>query len=121
MAGPHFADRRLFGAAALRRIWTARMEAASRRWIDRTRHVAGQDHAQALETGIRHRDGREQRLGVGMLRIPEERMLVRELDNAPEVHDGDAMADVLDDREVVRDEEIRESQLVLKIHEQVDD
>ena len=41
--------------------------------------------------------------------------------DAAEVHDGDAVADVFDDRQVVRDEQIREIKLLLQVFEQVDD
>src|SRR5690606_7074282 len=38
-----------------------------------------------------------------------------------EIHDRDVVRDVLDYGEVVRDEEIAEAELLLQIHEQVDD
>src|SRR5262245_63148047 len=38
----------------------------------------------------------------------------------PEVHHGDAIGDVLHHREVVRDEEVRETALALEILEQID-
>jgi hypothetical protein len=49
-------------------------------------------------------------LGTG-----EECALVGELDDLAEIHDGDPVADVLDDREVVGDEEIGEPELALQI------
>ena len=39
--------------------------------------------------------------------------LLRELDNPPEIHDGDAGRDVLHDREVVRDEYVGEAEAAL--------
>ena len=45
----------------------------------------------------------------------------RHLDDAAEVHDRDPVRDVPDDREVVRDEQVREVELVLQRLEQVDD
>ena len=36
-----------------------------------------------------------------------------DLDHLAEIHDGDPVGDVPDDREVVRDEEVREAELVL--------
>src|SRR5439155_11697483 len=44
-----------------------------------------------------------------------------DLHNAPQIHDGDAVTDVAYHGQVVRDEEIREPELVLQIREQVDD
>ena len=43
------------------------------------------------------------------------------LDDLAEVHHRDAIRDVADDREIVRDEEIRELELPLEIRKQVDD
>ncbi len=45
----------------------------------------------------------------------------RDLDDAAEVHHRDARRDVLDDREVVRDEEVREAEAALQVLQQVDD
>ncbi len=44
-----------------------------------------------------------------------------DLDHLAEVHDGDPVADVAHDREVVRDEEVGEVEVVLQVGEQVDD
>src|SRR2546421_684634 len=46
---------------------------------------------------------------------------VRELDDLSEVHHRDAVADVTDHREVVRDEEVRELEAILELLEEVDD
>src|SRR5581483_9223597 len=43
------------------------------------------------------------------------------LDNAAEIHHGDAAADVLDDREVVGDEQIGDAEFLLQILQQIDD
>ena len=43
------------------------------------------------------------------------------LDDASEVHHRDAVADVAHEREVVRDEEVGEAELLLQVAEQVDD
>ena len=45
----------------------------------------------------------------------------RDLDDRAEIHDGDPVGDVPDDREVVRDEEIGELEVVLQRLEQVED
>ena len=44
-----------------------------------------------------------------------------ELDDLAEIHDGDAVAEVLDRREVVRDEQAREAELVLQVAQQIED
>jgi hypothetical protein len=43
----------------------------------------------------------------------------RPLDDLAEVHDRDVIGDVTDDGEIVRDKEIREAPLRLKIRQQV--
>ncbi len=43
----------------------------------------------------------------------------RELDDAPEVHHADAIGDVMDHREVVRNEEVREAETPLQVAHQV--
>jgi len=55
-----------------------------------------------------------------MLRMREQRALVGQLDDLAQVHHGDAVADVLDHGEVVRDEQVRELHLVLQVHQEVD-
>ena len=43
------------------------------------------------------------------------------LDDPPEVHDGDAVGDVLDDRQVVGDEDQRHAELALEVADEVQD
>ena len=62
-----------------------------------------------------------ERLGVGMQRHLEQALLVGHLDDAAEIHDGDAVADVLDHGEVVGDEQVGELELLLQVDQQVDD
>ena len=52
---------------------------------------------------------------------PEECVLLRELDDLAEIHDGDTVADVLDHREIMRNEEVGELQLLLQVPQQIDD
>src|SRR5215470_3743561 len=99
----------------------ARVEAAARRRIDRARHVTLEQDALALQRGVRNRHRGEQRLGVGMLGIGVQLLRRRDLDDLAQVHHGHARADVLDDGEIVRDEDVREAELGLEILEQVDD
>jgi hypothetical protein len=47
--------------------------------------------------------------------------LSRDLDQLAEIHDRDAVADVLHHREVVGDEEIGEAEALLQVLQQVDD
>ena len=54
-----------------------------------------------------------------MLRPGEQVALVGELDDLAEIHHRDAVADVLDHREVVGDEEIGEPELALQVGQEV--
>ena len=56
-----------------------------------------------------------------MERVGEERLLVGVFDDLAEIHDGYAVADVLDHRQVVRDEQVGEALFALQIHHQIDD
>ena len=51
----------------------------------------------------------------------EQRRRRSDLDDLPEIHDRDAAADVLDEPQIVRDEQVGELQPLLQIHQQVDD
>ena len=106
----YLAHRRLLHAAALDSIGAARMEAAAAGLPDRARYLAREDDALAPRAWIGERHCREQCLGIGMKGCPEECVLLRELDDLSEIHDGDPVADVLDHREIMRNEEVGEPQ-----------
>ena len=107
--------------AALHRVGAAGVEAAAGRRVDRARHVAVDSGARAC-LGIRgsaprpaaprYRDGAGRRTAS---------RLSRELDDAAEIHHGDAVADMLDHGEVVRDEQVGQAELALQVDQQVDD
>src|ERR1700726_178101 len=111
---------RFLGPATIEHEWTPCVKAASAGWIDRARHVALEDHRVAGGAWLRHRYGREQRLGVGMPRRGEDLLPGRQLDDLAEIHHGDTVRHVLDDREIMADEEQRETELLLQILQQVD-
>ena len=108
-------------AAALCGVRAAGVEAAAGGDCERARHVALEDQVPPRAVGSRQRNGREQRLGIGVARSCEEGGLGGELDDLAEVHDRDAMGDVLHHREVVGDEDEAEPETGLQILEQVDD
>ena len=56
-----------------------------------------------------------------MNRVAEQRARRRQLDEAAGAHHGDAVGDVVDDREVVADEQVGEAELLLQVLEQVED
>src|SRR5258708_4094255 len=55
-----------------------------------------------------------------MARIGEQLDLVGDLDDTAEIHHRDAMADMRDDGEIVRDEQIRETVPALQVDQKID-
>ena len=93
----------------------ARMEVARARRVQRARHVALEHDrlAGATTLGIGDRNGGEQRSRIRVLGLLVELQLWRQLDDLAEVHDEDAVGDVPDDVEVVGDEDVRQSEILL--------
>ena len=102
-------QRRRLVAAALDGVRAARMKAAAARRRDRARRFAEQRQvpARALALGSRigQRHGRDQRARVRMQRRAHRPAWLADLDDAPEVHDRDAIGDVAHGGDVVRDEQ----------------
>ena len=71
--------------------------------------------------GLKSRNRAQQALGIGMSGRVENVGLGAELDQVAGVHDGDAVGDVRNDGEIVRDEEHRQSEFVAEVVEQVED
>ena len=71
--------------------------------------------------GIGARDGIKQHARIGMTGVAKERSRGSRLDDAAEIHDGDMIADVPHDPQVVRDEEIGKTAFRLNVLQQVDD
>jgi hypothetical protein len=117
----HFAHRRFLDAAARLGVGAARVEATASGRIDRARHITRENDTPTRRVGIGQRHGREKRLRVGMERRREEGLAIGQLDDLAQIHHGDAVTDVLDDREIMRDEEIGETKFFLQILEQIDD
>ena len=106
-------------AAFRHRVRASRMEVAAGGRVERRRDLALDRHERAL--GRRHLARlREQRLRVGMIGLREELRRRRALDDAAQVHDDDAVRDVLDDAQVVADEKVREVERALEFHEEVE-
>ena len=66
---------------------------------------------------LRHR--RKQHPSVGVLRFGKKSLLFRQLDNLSEIHHGNAVGYVSHDTEVVRNEEIRQTEILLQVAQQV--
>ena len=91
-------------------------------WPTRLAHFAAQQDPSSLvlPRRVRDGDGGEQGRGVGVGRTLVDLVCVALFDDLTEVHDGDVVAEVTDDRQVVGDEEVGDAQLVLELGEQVD-
>ena len=96
------------------------MEGAAGRRVERARHLARD--RRALAAGhVKVGDRVEQHPRIGMLGPREERLRRRHLDQAAKVHHADARGDVIDDRQIVRDEQVGEPEAALQVDHQVQD
>src|SRR5205807_6097661 len=74
-----------------------------------------------LQVRVGDRDRAEQRLRVRVQRVGVDLFGVRDLDDLAEVHHGDPVAQVADDRQVVGDEQVGQVELVLEVLQEVHD
>src|SRR5271166_48859 len=88
----------------------------------RTRNLVVRDAApEAAARRIWRRHRRYQLLCVGMLRVLDDRGARADLDDLAKKHHRNAVADALDDRDVVRDEQEGQAHLRLEAQHQVED
>ncbi len=100
---------------------TAGMEGAAARRIEGARHVTLQQEAPFSSCRVGLGSRAQQGLGVWMAGVFVDLLRGRELDDAAQVHDGYAAANMLHHMQVVRDEQIAQPELFLKIAEKVHD
>src|SRR6185436_12971316 len=95
----------------------ARVEAAGLRWVARTRDLPWQEQAMAAAgtARVRLRQRREQADGVGVGGRAQYTLARADLDDLAQVHHGDAIGDIADDAEVVRDHEVRQPETVTEV------
>src|SRR3981081_3183738 len=94
---------------------------AARRRVNGARNLALQSDALPLHFRIRNRDRRQQRFGIGMQRRGIKLAGGRGLDDATEIHHGNAPADMLDDRQIMGNKEISETEFLLQLLQQLYD
>src|SRR6204780_1560655 len=94
---------------------------ASPGWMGWAWNLTLQPDAPSLHLRIRDRHRRQQRLRIGVQRRGIEFARRRGLDDAAEIHHGDASADMLDDRQIMGDEQISEPEFLLQVLQQIDD
>ena len=85
----------------------AGLEGAAGRRVHRRGDVALEHDVRLLDAGVGDRDGREQRLGVGVVGRLEDLVGGADLDHVAEVHHHHPVGEVAHDAEVVADEEHR--------------
>lgn len=99
----------------------SRSEPATRRRIYRCRDIAREYYPLSLFLWIGDRDRGQKSLCVGMKRVLVKLLGLGYFHDLAEIHHGDAIRDVLDHGKPVRDEEIGQPELLLKILKQIDD
>ena len=105
---PLFADR----ATCMKRATSGR--------IQRTGDFAGQHDALAAALNGRVGDGNggDQCLSIRVQRILVETIPVRQFDNAAQIHHRDSVANMPDGGEIMRDEQVCQTELVLELLQQ---
>lgn len=98
----------------------SRMKGASGRRIEDAGHLAGEllqiDLVRGLEPGNRRHQGDSVRMHGIIVNLGDGRLL----DKPAHIHYGDDVAGKLDDGEVVRDEQVGEGKLILKVFEKIE-
>ena len=100
--------------------WTAWMEPATERRIDRTGNVALEYDSLLFLLRIGLWNGRHQRDGIRMERIIKELLLVGKFGDLSQVHYGHPLADMFHNAQIVSDEEIGQAEFFLKIVQQIE-
>jgi len=124
-AGPVFGfdfnERRKLNGAVGDAVRAARFKGTSGRKLADGWDGAFDGRERKGAVGRESRNGAQQTLSVGMRGCAKNIGLRAELDQVAGVHDGDAIGDVRNDGEIVRDEEHRQSELVAEVVEQIED
>ena len=82
--------------------------------------VVGQRDAMLFHHGVGVGDGGQQTLGVRMNRVGENLLLRTGFHHVAQIHHRDAVGDVFDDVQIVRDEQVRQPHALLQIVQEVD-
>ena len=93
------------------RLGAPRVERAAQRRLGRVGDLAARQVARHLLVGVGLGDRLEERLGVGVPRVGEDLVGGPDLHDPAEVHDRDAVAEVLRGRQVVGDVDVGEAEV----------
>ena len=123
VAGGDLLELRHLGGAPLVCVGAAGAEAAAGRRVQGAGHVALQHDALGLacREGVCHRDGRDQAAGVGVDAVGDQLVAVGQLHQLAQVHDADAVGDVLDHAQVMGDEQVGQAHFLLQVLEHIHD
>ena len=97
------------------------MERAAWRDTLRVRGVAWQHDALAPLFRVNHRHCRDEGLRLGMQGCAEHLVGSAMFHNVAEIHHRHFIADMLDNREIMRNENVGEVEALLEVHQQVED
>ena len=100
---------------------TTASEAASARQVEGARWFALEDDGLGSACRIWKRYSRKQCPRIRMPRRGEKRFCIGHLDDSAQIHDGDTVADLAHEMEIVSDEQQAETEALLDVLEQVDD
>jgi len=89
------------------------VEAATAGRIERAGHIALQQDALPPDGRVGDGDGRHERLGIGVQGVGVEGVARGHLDHLAQVHDADALAEVLDYAQVVGNEQVGQAKVAL--------
>jgi len=102
-------------------VGTARMETTPRGRIHRARNIAFKNHTFFFLTRIGNRHGGEQGLCIGVLGFLVNLVAFGDFDDLAQVHDRDAVTDMLNYPEVMGNEEVGEMHRLLEFLQEIDD
>jgi len=100
---------------------TARVEGAAGGGMDGAGYFAPEFDAPAGAAWFGSGDGGKQGHGVRMFGVAVDFIGPGVFDDAAEVHDGDIVANVFDDGEIMGDEEIGQAELSLEVRQEIND
>jgi len=85
---------------------TARVEVAAGGRIDWARYITGENGLASAFSRIRHRDGGQKGLRIGVFGVRIEMSVRSHLHDLPEIHHRDTIAEVLHDGQVMRNNNV---------------
>ena len=121
MAGSNFPPGRDFLAASIGCHRASRVKRATGWGMNGRGNVPAEDDPLPFGVGVDDRNRREEGLGVGMFRGGNNFPGGSKFDDFAEVHDHDAVTDVLDHSQIMGNEKISQAPLLLQILEEIDD